>query len=94
MKKESNLIHTRLQAAAKAYDNYRFRERDLLQSIQPYIENDTDVEDRDICIDRLEGDGFALMLGENGVPVRTIIGLISKLKTGDKIKLSELNYYL
>ena len=35
--------------------------------IMPFIENDTDIQDRDIVIDYMAGDGFSFMIGENGV---------------------------
>ena len=62
--------------------------------IMPFIENDTDIQDRDIVIDYMAGDGFSFMIGENGVSVDDMVKRISDLKSGEKIKLSEIKTYL
>ena len=52
------------------------------------------IQIRDIVIDYMAGDGFSFMIGENGVSVDDMVKRISDLKSGEKIKLSEIKTYL
>ncbi|SHE29466.1 hypothetical protein [Dysgonomonas macrotermitis] len=93
-KKETNTIKRAYRRSAKTYQAFSASKAELFSLINPFIENDTDVADDSICVDYLPGDGFAFMMDDRGVSIKEMIGRIEDLKSGERIKLSDLTPYL
>lgn len=94
MKIDAKKINRIQKRAYKSSGKLLYDMRYMYHLIMPYVENDTEVNDDDIIVDYLAGDGFSFMIGEAGVSVNDMIGRIDDLKKGDKIKLSEIRTYL
>lgn len=95
MKKDALKISKAQKIGYEHYSKFSSQMETMTALIKPYLDNDIEgIEDWDVTVDYLAGDGFAFMVADAGIPVSTMVAKISNLKAGEKIKLSELNLYL